>query len=113
MTKAELRNAVLVKLRVKQTEQEPLAEDAAIVEGAIDGILEGYLEDGFHIDSTDIPLQIQRPLIFVIANDLADDFNVPEQRVVRLALTTPRKDMMVRHFLSLILGAEPVKAIYY
>lgn len=113
MTKAELRNAVLRKLRVKQTEQEPNAEDARVTEEAIDGILEGYLEDGFYIDVTDVPLQIQRPLTLVLANDLADDFHVPEQRAVRLALTAPRGDAMVRHHLSLILGGEPVKATYY
>lgn len=113
MTKAELRNAVLVKLRVKRTEEEPNADDALRTEEAIDGVLEGYLSDGFFIDSTNIPLQIQRPLILVLANDLSDDFNVPEQRVVRLALMAPRQDMMVRHHLSLQLGAEPVRATYF
>lgn len=113
MTKAQLRNAVLIKLRVKRSEEEPNADDASVVEGAIDGLLEGFLEDGFPIDSTSIPLQIQRPLTLFIANDLADDFHVPEQRAVRLALTAPRADMMVRHYLSLKLGGEPVRAVYF
>lgn len=39
MTKAELRNAVLVKLRVKRSEEEPNADNAGIVEGAIDSTL--------------------------------------------------------------------------
>lgn len=113
MTKAELRNAILVKLRVKRSEEEPNADDAAIVERAIDGQLESYLADGFFIDATNIPLQIQRPLIVVMANDLADDFHVAEQRAVRLALTAPRQDMMVRHYLSLKVGAEPIRATYF
>lgn len=113
MTKAELRNAILVKLRVKRSEEEPNADDAGIVERAIDGQFAAFVSDGFFIDSTDIPLEIQRPLAVVMANDLADDFAVPEQRAVRLALTAPRQDMMVRHYLSLKLGAEPVKATYF
>ena len=113
MTKAELRNAVLIKLRVKRTEEEPNADDANIVEAAIDSILEGYLEDGFYINSADIPLQIQRSLTYVMANDLSDDFHVPEARAVRLSLTAARHDMRVRHHLGLMLGGEPVKATYY
>jgi hypothetical protein len=75
ITKAELRDRVLRHLKVLAAGESATAEDAGAVESAIDDVYEELGELGHAYWSADtIPQACARPLMRIVAADVAADF---------------------------------------
>lgn len=74
-TKVELRDRVLRHLKVIEANESPVADDAAVTEEAIDDVYAELGELGHAYWSEDtIPASCLRPLMRIVAADLAADF---------------------------------------
>lgn len=85
-TKTQLAVKVLQKLRVLPTGQAAVTDDTSVIETAYDELYQLYRDDGLITwgSADDIPDEAVRPMVVVLASDMADEFNVPEARVQRL-----------------------------
>ncbi len=85
-TKTQLATKVLQKLRVLPVGQVARIDDTNLIEAAYDELYQLYCDDGLVTwgASDSIPDESVRPMVRVLASDMADEFNIPEPRLQRL-----------------------------
>ena len=91
-TIAQLRNRALKKLRVLEEGETPTNEVIADVLAAYTSLHDRLSKDGaitWDFDE-DIPSEAERPMVAILAAEMADDFGVDEMRYQRLLAESTR-----------------------
>ena len=87
-TKAQLRNKALKKLQVLEEGESPTNEVISDVEAAYDELHRYLLNRGaiFWDSDESIPDECVRPMVAILAAEMADDFGIQEPRYTRLQM---------------------------
>jgi len=87
-TKAQIVKRALIRAGVIPYDREPTAEESQQVTATLESIHAKWVdEDRVRWELTDIPQEIEDPLVSILAYSIADDFGVPDSRYSRLAAT--------------------------
>lgn len=115
-TKADLAKRVLQKLRVLGAGREPAAEDNTLVGNALDELHADLRNRGLTNDGSGtwtietVPPYAVRPYVHMVTAELADEFHVPEDRIVRHLLSQVEAENRIRRNIMVPNDGEPVKA---
>lgn len=104
----------LQKLRKLGIGREPAAEDERTVGQELDDLYarlrgKGLTNNGTGVwDLTDVPGEIAAPLVVMTASACADDFHIPEDRLVRLQLQSVEAENEIRRQTARLNDRKPV-----
>ncbi len=114
VAKADLRNRALRHLGLLAIGQSAPADQAAIVDDAIDEIHEELVNSGHaHWDISDIPQEVVRPLVKIVAAEVGGSVGVSEQRMVAYKAERKAAEMRLYKQVASAVPDEPIKAEYF
>lgn len=115
-TKADLVKSVMLKLGVLDPNEAPEAEPDVRVRETAQSVLEDLYDQGlipFDMDANELPGIFLVPLSFLVAQPLASEYGVTDERMQRIEIGADRGLRTLRRYKAKPYYGTPATATYY